>query len=176
MTRGGTVAETAFDSFACNVCVGCTSSPPPTPTAKPGGSETKPGRPPSRPAASPTTLPQIRRPHRQPGSDKRVAATSPAAHVFVWGHREEADRDSSSQGGRLHLGEAALEWRNIEKNPQRTDFPSGPSLTSRSIRSTRPSRSSPGWTTSRTGPARTRSFPASGPPDNMEDGRILSRV
>ena len=92
------------------VVAGCTSPPP---AAKPDSESSESSE---RTVASPTPLPNVAAPTVNLVQDMRVAPVSAAAHVFLWGHREEADRD-------LNLAKEAgftwvkqrFEWRNIEK-------------------------------------------------------------
>ena len=144
---------------------GCTSSPPPAATpAKPAGETTKPVA-----KASPTPLPQIASPTVNLVQDKRVAPVSPAAHVFLWGHREEADRDLKlAKDAGFTWVKQRFEWRNIEKI-KKNDF----QWTEPDIQVDKINKAGlgiiarldnqPDWA------RKDKIFPASGPPDNMED-------
>jgi len=99
----------------------------------------------------------------------RVEAASPAVHVFLWGHREEADRDLklAKEAGFTWVKQR-FEWRNIEKN-KKNDFEwNEPDIVVDRINKAGLGiiariDNQPDWA------RRDKIFPASGPPDSMED-------
>lgn len=151
---------------------GCQSAPPPSPTAKPGASEAS--KPTSKPGAadtkpSPTPAQPVAAPSVNLTQDKRVAPVSPAAHVFLWGHREEADRDLKlAKDAGFTWVKQRFEWRNIEKI-KKNDFQwFEPDVTVDRINKAGLGiiarlDNQPDWA------RKDKIFPASGPPDNMED-------
>ena len=148
------------------VLAGCTSAPPPAkPTAKPGSGTTasKPG------AASPTPLPSVAAPTVNLVQNGKVDPVSPAAHVFLWGHREEADRDLklAKEAGFTWVKQR-FEWRNIEKVKKNEFEWHEPDLVIDKINKSglgiiARMDNQPDWA------RKDKIFPASGPPDNIED-------
>src|SRR3712207_9383325 len=93
--------------------VGCQSAPPPTPTKPAAKAKTEAA---AEPTAVPTPTIQVAAPTVQLVNNGRVDPASPAVHVFLWGHREEADRDLklAKEAGFTWVKQR-FEWRNIEK-------------------------------------------------------------
>jgi hypothetical protein len=146
------------------VIAGCGSPPPATPTAKPSGQAT-----PKPAAASPTPLPNVAAPSVSLVQDKRVEPVSAAVHVFLWGHREEADRDLKlAKEAGFSWVKQRFEWRNIEKF-KKNDFQwFEPDVTVDRINKAGLGiiarlDNQPDWV------RKDKIFPASGPPDNLED-------
>ena len=99
----------------------------------------------------------------------RVDPTSPAAHVFLWGHREEADRDLklAKEAGFTWVKQR-FEWRNIEKVKKNEWEWHEPDFVIDKINKTGLGiiarlDNQPDWA------RKDKIFPASGPPDNIED-------
>jgi len=120
-------------------------------------------------AASPTPLPNVAAPTVNLVQDKRVAPVSAAAHVFLWGHREEADRDLklAKEAGFTWVKQR-FEWRNIEKIKKNEFQWHEPDLMIDMINKSGLGivarlDNQPDWA------RRDKIFPASGPPDNIED-------
>jgi len=148
------------------VVAGCSSPPP---AAKPTSESSKPGASTKPAAASPTPLPNVAAPTVNLVQDKRVAPVSPAAHVFLWGHREEADRDLklAKEAGFTWVKQR-FEWRNIEKIKKNEFQWHEPDLVIDKINTAglgiiARMDNQPDWA------RRDKIFPASGPPDNIED-------
>jgi hypothetical protein len=144
------------------VTAGCTSPPP---AAKPT-SEAKPA---AKTVASPTPLPNVSAPTVNLVQDRRIEPASPAVHVFLWGHREEADRDLklAKEAGFTWVKQR-FEWRNIEKTRKNAFEWHEPDLVIDKINRAGLGiiarlDNQPDWA------RRDKIFPASGPPDNIED-------
>jgi hypothetical protein len=144
------------------------SGAPATPTPKPSGGTT-PSKPAAVAKASPTPLPNVAAPTVNLVQDKRVAPVSPAAHVFLWGHREEADRDLrlAKEAGFTWVKQR-FEWRNIEKFKKGDYQWFEPDITVDRINQAGLGiiarlDNQPDWA------RKDKIFPASGPPDNIED-------
>jgi polysaccharide biosynthesis protein PslG len=145
---------------------GCQTAPPPTQTTKPDKT-TAQGTTPPKPSPTPTMV--VAAPTVQLVNNGRVEPATPAIHVFLWGHREEADRDLrlAKEAGFTWVKQR-FEWRNIEKNAK-DDF----EWNEPDIVVDRINRqglgiiarldNQPDWA------RRDKIFPASGPPDNLED-------
>src|SRR4051794_4729694 len=143
----------------------CGGAPTATPTQKPSGAAEKP----KPAAASPTPLPNVAKPTVNLVQDKRVAPVSAAAHVFMWGHREEADRDLklAKEAGFTWVKQR-FEWRNIEKFKKGDYQWFEPDITVDRINKAGLGiiarlDNQPDWV------RKDKIFPASGPPDNIED-------
>jgi hypothetical protein len=144
------------------VVAGCTSPPPAT---KPTAEVEKP----KPAAASPTPLPNVAAPTVNLVQNGRVDPVSGAAHVFLWGHREEADRDLklAKEAGFTWVKQR-FEWRNIEKTRKNQFEWHEPDLVIDKINQSGLGiiarlDNQPDWA------RRDKIFPASGPPDNIED-------
>ncbi|MFN8633287.1 MAG: hypothetical protein U0893_05475 [Chloroflexota bacterium] len=151
------------------VIAGCTSSAPP-PTPKPSGSQpAKPAANAPAAKASPTPGQTVAAPSVNLVQDKRVAPASPAVHVFLWGHREEADRDLKlAKDAGFTWVKQRFEWRNIEKI-KKNDFQWFESdvtvdrINKAGLGIIARLDNQPDWA------RKDKIFPASGPPDNIED-------
>ena len=109
MTRGGTVAETAVDTIACNDDRGgCTSAPPPA-------KRPEPSKPAAKTVASPTPLPNVAPTVNL--QDKRVALLAGRPRVPLGPPRGGRPRPQARQGGGLP-GEAALRVAQHREGPQ----------------------------------------------------------
>jgi len=145
---------------------GCTgTSAPPTP--KPAGGST--AKPAAVAKASPTPLPNVAAPTVQLVQNGRVDPASPAVHVFLWGQREAADRDLrlAKEAGFTWVKQR-FEWRNIEKTRKNAFEWSEPDLVIDKINTSGLGiiarlDNQPDWA------RRDKIFPASGPPDKLED-------
>ncbi|MGE3272691.1 MAG: hypothetical protein AB7P40_28385 [Chloroflexota bacterium] len=101
--------------------------------------------------------------------DGKVDPASAAVHVFLWGHREEADRDLklAKEAGFTWVKQR-FEWRNIEKI-KKNDFQwHEPDIVIDKINTAGLGiiarlDNQPDWA------RKDKIFPASGPPDNIED-------
>src|SRR3712207_6080745 len=145
--------------------VGCQSAPPPTATQKPAAkAETK-----AETKAAPTPTMQVAAPTVQLVNNGRVDPASPAVHVFLWGHREEADRDLQlAKDAGFTWVKQRFEWRYIEKNANNDFEWHEPDLVVDKINKAGLGiiarlDNQPDWA------RRDKIFPASGPPDNLED-------
>ena len=78
----------------------------------------EPSKPAAKAVASPTPLPNVAALTVNPVQDKRVAPARRAVHVFLWGHREEADRDLKLAKRSASPGEAALRVAQHREGPQ----------------------------------------------------------
>lgn len=149
------------------VAVGCQSAPPPTPT-KPAA-KTESSKPTAK--ASPTPIPPYTGAAAPTGlvNNGRVEAASAAVHVFLWGHREEADRDLQlAKDAGFQWVKQRFEWRNIEKNAKNEWEWNEPDIVVNRINTAGLGiiarlDNQPDWA------RRDKIFPASGPPDKMED-------
>jgi hypothetical protein len=149
------------------VAVGCQSAPPPTPTKPAAKTEA------SKPAAkaSPTPIPPYAGAAAPSGlvNNGRVEAATAAVHVFLWGHREEADRDLQlAKDAGFQWVKQRFEWRNIEKNAKNEWEWNEPDIVVNKINTAGLGiiarlDNQPDWA------RRDKIFPASGPPDRMED-------
>lgn len=99
----------------------------------------------------------------------RVDPVSAAVHVFLWGHREEADRDLklAKEAGFTWVKQR-FEWRNIEKIKKNEFQWHEPDLVIDKINKAGLGiiarlDNQPDWA------RKDKIFPASGPPDNIED-------
>jgi polysaccharide biosynthesis protein PslG len=149
-------------SFIVSACGG---PPPATPTQKPTEKSTA-----SKPAPpSPTPLPSVSAPTVNLVQNGRVDPVSAAVHVFLWGHREEADRDLklAKEAGFTWVKQR-FEWRNIEKVRKNEFEWHEPDLVIDKINKSGLGiiarlDNQPDWA------RKDKIFPASGPPDNIED-------
>jgi len=158
--------RTLFSTIALGsmlVGVACQSAPPPNATQKPSAT-TKPAV-----AASPTPTMVVTAPTVALVTNGRVEAASPAIHVFQWGHREEADRDLKlAKDAGFTWVKQRFEWRNIEKTAKNQFEWNEPDIVVDRINKNGLGiiarlDNQPDWA------RRDKIFPASGPPDTMED-------
>jgi len=143
---------------------GCTPNAPPATPKPAAGATAKPVA-----KASPTPLPEVAAPSVQLVNGGRIDPASPAVHVFLWGQREAADRDLklAKEAGFLWVKQR-FEWRNIEKTRKNAFEWSEPDLQIDRINKAGLGiiarlDNQPDWA------RRDKIFPASGPPDKLED-------
>jgi hypothetical protein len=144
---------------------GCQPAPPPTP---------KPTSPPREKAAAKpkaTASPEIAAPTVQYVRDGRVESPSPAVHVFLWGNPDTTDRDLrlAKEAG-FNWVKQRFEWRNIEKTRKNAFEWNEPdrivnALNKAGLGIIARVDNQPDWA------RRDKIFPATGPPDRMEDWR-----
>jgi hypothetical protein len=152
---------TAFTLAFTVGLAGCQSAPtPPKPTTPP------------RAAATPKAKelpPQIAAPTVQLVSDGRVASPSPAIHVFLWGNPDTTERDLKlAKDAGFTWVKQRFEWRNIEKTRKNAFEWEEPdrivdAINKAGLGIIARVDNQPDWA------RRDKIFPASGPPDQIED-------
>jgi polysaccharide biosynthesis protein PslG len=146
------------------VVAGCQAPPTPAkPTSAPS-SKTSPAA-----KASPVTPPQVAAPTVQLVNNGRVEGPSPAVHVFLWGNPETTERDLKlAKDAGFTWVKQRFEWRNIEKTKKDAFEWNEPdrivdAINKNGLGIVARIDNQPDWA------RRDMIFPASGPPDNMED-------
>jgi hypothetical protein len=143
--------------------VGCTAAPSqPRPTAVPRAA--KPATEPKAKAA-----PEIASPSVQLVRDGRVESPSPAVHVFLWGNPDTTERDLKlAKDAGFSWVKQRFEWRNIEKTKKDAFEWNEPdrivdAINRAGLGIIARLDNQPDWA------RRDKIFPASGPPDQLED-------
>lgn len=140
----------------------------------PGGGARQPAQP--KPTSEPRTggssrapTPVLAAPTVQLVEGGKVASPSPAVHVFLWGNADTTDRDlQAAKAAGFTWVKQRFEWRFIEKNRKNSFEWQEPDRIVNAINEAGLGivariDNQPDWA------RRDRIFPASGPPDKMED-------
>ena len=142
---------------------GCASPPP----RSDGGGTAKPTRTPAAPRVTPTPPTLTAAPALV--QDGRVASPSPSVHVFLWGNPDTTARDlQMAKDAGFTWVKQRFEWRNVEKTKKNAFEWQEPDRVVNAINDAGLGiiariDNQPDWA------RRDKIFPASGPPDKMED-------